>query len=223
VPSNLVQWSGLAALFGGVLGIVLTPPFALAYSLAFEGYADLPFWSDPIEALYPLNFSYGERVYYTYGRLYFLTLLPELLALYVLRRIRGGGSGALERWGFRLSLVGMWLAVIGVFTDYWVPVPPGFLLVLVGTIPLVAGFVLLGVGWPRVGAVPLWVTLVMVGAAVATFPVMFLLVFHLPSGPLLTFHLIWVALGYILWSGQGTLADQPSRVRKVPPAGLQVL
>ena len=213
MPSNLVRWSGLAALFGGVLGIVLTPPFALAYDLAFGSYADFPFWSAPVERLYPLYFSYGERVYYTYGRLYFLTLLPELLALFVLRRLRGGGSGAPERWGFRLSLVGMWLAVIGVFTDYWVPVPPGFLLVLAGTLPLVAGFVLLGEGWHRGGAVPLWVTLVMVGASVATFPVMFLLVFHLPSGPLLTFHLIWVALGYVLWSDLGTLDDQPSRVR----------
>jgi hypothetical protein len=212
MSSNLVRWSGLAALFGGVLGIVLTPPFALAYDLAFGAYADFPFWSDPVEALYPLYFSPGERVYYTYGRLYFLTLLPELLALHALRRLRRGGAGALERWGFRLSLVGMWLAVIGVFTDYWVPVPPGFLLVLIATLLLVAGFVLLGVGLGSSDAVPLWVTFVMIGAAVATFPVMFLLVFHLPSGPLLTFHVIWVTLGYVLWSGRGVLAAQPSRV-----------
>ena len=63
--------------------------------LAFGAYADLPFWAQSIEALYPLDFAYGERVYYTYGWLYFLTLLPELLSLYVLRRLRGGGSG---RW-----------------------------------------------------------------------------------------------------------------------------
>ena len=124
MSSNFIRWSGLAALLGGVLGIVLTPPFALAYELAFGAYADFPFWSAPVEALYPLYFSNGERVYYTYGRLYFLTLLPELFALHALRGERGSGSRALERWGFRLSLVGMWLAVIGVFTDFWVPVPP---------------------------------------------------------------------------------------------------
>jgi hypothetical protein len=213
MSSNLVRWSGLAALFGGVLGIVLTPPFALAYDLAFGVYADLPFWSEPVEALYPLYFSNGEGVYYTYGRLYFLTLLPELLVFHALRRLRGRESGPLGRWGFWLSLVGMWMAVIGVFTDYWVPVPPGYLLVIVATLPLVTGFVLLGVGWRRAGVVPLWVTLVMVGAALATFPVMFLLVYHVPSGPLLTFHVIWVTLGYVLWSGQGILANQPSRVR----------
>ena len=212
MSSVLVRFSGLAAILGGVLGIVLTPAFALAYSLAFEGYADLPFWSEAVKALYPLDFSYGERVYYTYGRLYFLTLLPELFALYVLRRLRSGGSGALETWGFRLSLVGMWLAVLGVFTDYWVPVPPGFWLVLVALVPLIAGFVSVGVGLRRSGAIPLWLTLVIIGAAVGSIPVMFFLIFHLPSGPLLTFHVIWIVLGYVLWSERGGLAEQPSRV-----------
>jgi hypothetical protein len=126
MSSNLARLSGLAAIAAGVVGIVMTPPFALAYSLAFEGYSDHPFWSEPITVLYPLDFSYGERVYYAYGRLYFLTLPPELFALYALHRSRSGGLGALERWGFRLSLVGMWPAVLGVFTDYWVHVPPGF-------------------------------------------------------------------------------------------------
>jgi hypothetical protein len=213
MSSNLVRWSGLAATVGGVLGIVLTPPFALAYISAFEGgYAALTFRSNLIDAPYPLDFSYGERVYYTYGRLYFLTLLPELLALYVLRRLRGGDSGALERWGFRLSLVGMWLVVIGVFTDYWMDMPPGFWAVIVATPFFGAGFVLLGVGWQKAGVVPLWVTLVMVGAAIGTSPVMFFLVLHWPSGPLLLLHLTCVALGYVLWSGQGDLTVQPSRV-----------
>jgi hypothetical protein len=126
VSSNLVRWSGLAAMLGGVLGIVLTPPFALAYDLAYPVYGAFPFWSPLAETLFPLDFADRERVYYTYGQLYFFTLPPELLALYTLRSLRSAGVGALERWGFRLSLVGMWLAVIGNVTDYWVPVPPGF-------------------------------------------------------------------------------------------------
>jgi hypothetical protein len=102
--------------------------------------------------------------------------------------------------------------VIGVFTDYWVPVPPGFFLVIVGTLPLVVGLVLLGLGLRRVAAVPHWVTLVMVGAAVGTVPVMFFVLFHVPSGPLLLSHAVWVVIGYVLWSGRGVLAAQPSRV-----------
>ena len=211
MSSGVIRWSGLAAMVGGILGAVLTFPFALAYDLAFPGNGAFPFWNPLAQALFPLDFASGEQVYYTYGRLYFLTLLPELLALYVLRRVRGRGLGAPERWGFRLSLVGMCLAVIGVFTDYWVPIPAGFLLVLVGTLPLVGGFVLLGVELRRVGVVPLWVALVVVGAAIATFPIMFFLVYHLPSGPLLTFHIIWIVLGYVLWSGRSVLVEQPSR------------
>lgn len=52
----------------------------------------------------------------------------------------------------------------------------------------------------------------MVGAAVGTVPVMFLLVFHVPSGPLLTFHIIWVALGALLWSEKTALMRRPTQV-----------
>jgi hypothetical protein len=212
VPSGLIRWVGLAAMVGGVLGIVLTAPFALAYDLAFGGYRNLPFWAPPVRTLFLLDFALGERVYYTYGRLYFLTLLPELLALHALRGARADEAGRLERWAFRSLLVGAWLAVVGVFTDYWVPVPPGFLLVLAATPLLVAGLVSLGVGLWRVDAVPRWFSLAMVGAGIGTIPVMLFLVFHLPSGPLLTFHIASVTLGYVLWSSRGVLAGQRSRV-----------
>ena len=72
-----------------------------------------------------------------------------------------------------MSLVGMWLAVLGVSTDYWVEVPPGFLWVIIATFFLVAGFVLLGLGLRRVDAIPRWVTLVMIGAGIGAVPVMF--------------------------------------------------
>ena len=86
------------------------------------------------------------------------------------------------------------------------------MLVLVATFPLVAGFVLLGVRWRKERAISLRVALVAVGAVMATFPVMYLLVSHLPSGPLLTFHPIWVVLGYVLLSAGGVVAGRHSRV-----------
>jgi hypothetical protein len=87
--SNMVRWCGLAAMLGVVLGPVLAH-----------------LWD-----------TYSSA-YHTYGRLYILSLPPELVALHVLRKLRAGGSGRIERWGFRVSLVGMWLMVIGVFLDY---------------------------------------------------------------------------------------------------------
>ena len=99
--ANFTRWSGLAAMLGGALGVVLGPVLAHLW----ESYSD----------------AYG-----TYSRLYFLSLPPELVGLYSLRKLRAGGSGALEKWGFRLLLVGMWVMVLGVFTDYWVDLFPGF-------------------------------------------------------------------------------------------------
>ncbi len=197
-----IRWGGLAAMLGGTLGVILTPPFAVASAFSYPGGAeDLPLWALWVKAAFPLDFASGERVYYTYGRLYFLTLLPELWALYALRALRGGGSGTLERWGCRSLLVGTWLAVVGVFTDYWTGTPPAFFAVILGTPLLMAGFALLGVGLRRSGAVPRRAILVMIGAAVGTPPAVLLLP-HVPSGFLLLSHVAWAVLGYMLWSGK---------------------
>ena len=102
--------------------------------------------------------------------------------------------------------------VIGVFSDYWVGADLGFLLEMVATPLLLAGFVVLGIGLQKAVSVPRWVGLIMVGAAVGTFPVTYFLVDHIPGGPLLLLHAVWVAIGYLLWSGGGVLADRPSRV-----------
>lgn len=200
-------------MLGGALGIILTPPFAVASAFSYPGGAeDLPFWAQWVKAMFPLDFASESRVYYTYGRLYLLTVLPELWALYALRGWRGGGSGTLEKWGLRLSLVGMWLAVVGVFTDYWTGTPPAFWAVFVGTPILMASFILLGVGLRRSGAVPRRVTFIMIGASLATIPVI-LLIPHIPSGFLLSFHAAWVALGYALWPGKGETVRECARAK----------
>jgi hypothetical protein len=33
------------------------------------------------------------------------------------------------------------------------------------------------------------------------------------SGGMVVFGLVWVAVGYVLWSGRGAPAEQPARVR----------
>ena len=77
-PSNLMRWAGLVAMLGGALGILLTPPFAYASFLAYARSATPPFWAPWTEAVFPLGFASEGHVYYTYGRAYFLTVLPEL-------------------------------------------------------------------------------------------------------------------------------------------------
>lgn len=80
---------------------------------------------------------------------------------------------------------------------------------------MVTGFILLGVGLLRASTLPLGVVLVMVGAAVGAFPVTFLLVDHVPGGPLLTFHVAWVVLGYVIWSGKGILPRKSIVVERI--------
>lgn len=201
MSSSTVRWGGLAAVLGGALGIMLTPPFAYASFLAYGGSAAPPFWAPWTEAVFPLGFASEGQVYYTYGRVYFLSVLPELWGLYALRRLRGGGSGVLERWGFRLSLIGLWVAVVGIFTDYWTDSPPGIVAELFGSLVLLVGFALLGVGFWRSKALPRWASFPMIGAGAGLVPVMVMLP-HAPSGLLLLFHVSWVVLGYVLWAGK---------------------
>ncbi len=210
--SNFIRWAGLAGLLSGALGIILTPPFAVASAFSHPGGAeDLPFWAPWVIAVFPLDFASGSQVYFTYGRLYFLTVLPELWALYALRRLRGGGSGGLEKWGFRVSLIGLWVVVVGIFTDYWTKTPPSIMAEVFGSLILLVGLVLLGFGLWKSKALPRWSSLTMISAGLGT-PLVILLIPHAPSGFLLLFHAAWVVLGYAVWSGGGTMARHPPHV-----------
>ena len=211
--SNFIRWAGLAAMLGAALGIILTPAFVVASAFSYPGGAeDLPSWTRLVTAVFPLDFASGSQVYFTYGRLYFLTVLPELWALHALRRLRGGRSGALEKWGFRLSLIGLWVVAVGIFTDYWTQTPPSIMAELFGSLILLVGFVLLGVGFWKSKALPRWASLPMIVAGPGLVPVMVVLP-HAPSGFLLLFHVAWVAVGYVLWSGKVAPVRQPAPVR----------
>ena len=98
MSSDLIRWAGPAAMLAAALGIILTPAFAVASAFSYPGGVEnLPSWARLVTAVFPpLDFASDEQVYFTYGRMYFLTVLTELWALYALRRLRGGGSGALE-------------------------------------------------------------------------------------------------------------------------------
>jgi hypothetical protein len=163
--------------------------------------------------MFPLDFAPAEQVYNTYGRVYFLTVLPELCGLYALRGLRGGGSGVLERWGLRLSLIGLWIVAAGIFTDYWTHTPPSIMAEVFGSLILLVGFTLLGVGFWKSKVLPRWASLSMIVAGPGLVPVMVVLP-HAPSGFLLLFHTAWVVLGYVLWSGKETLRQTPRETVK---------
>ena len=105
MASIVMRLSGLAAILGGELGIVLTP--ILMYQWAT--YSD----------------TYGY-----YGRAYFLVFLGCLLGLaglYALRRASMGTQDAskpdTERWVFGLTLVGLVVLLVGDILEYWSGTP----------------------------------------------------------------------------------------------------
>ena len=82
-----------------------------------------------------------------------------------------------------------------------------FPIVAVGGIGLMLGFALYGVATLRARVLPLWVGV----AFIVGVPIRYAL-FPIDPWGLTLFGLLWVALGYVLWSRREAVADQPSRV-----------
>ena len=101
---------------------------------------------------------------------------------------------------------------MGIFTDYWTHTPPSIMAELFGSLILLMGFVLLGVGFWKSKALPRWSSLPMIVAGPGTLLII-LLIPHAPSGFLLLYHAAWVAVGYVLWSGKIAPVRQSAPVR----------
>ena len=71
------------------------------------------------------------------------------------------------------------------------------------------GFVLLGAAALRAGVLPRWCGVLLM-VAVLGIPIYFALGNY---GGAILYGLLWLALGYVLWSQRGVEGDQPSRVR----------
>lgn len=108
-------------MLGSVLGIVVAPIITSAYSLSEQGGAEFaPPWEPTLSESLGFLFSFAspEAVYATYGKLCFLVFLGFLLGLVGLYNRRSGHTGRLEKWGFRLSFVGLALNLLGNLGDY---------------------------------------------------------------------------------------------------------
>ena len=184
--SGFIRWSGLAALVGGALWVVVFAAHAWGAS------------SGPVEGPPPASFR-GLGI-------------PGLLALLLIAsgfvgldrpswRGAGGGYGRLGRVGF--DLVG--LAVFVVFVS-----GSSEGIGLIGAFVLMVGSLLVGVAAMRTGLLPPWGAAALVAASLA-----FLLFdaqglrawFGVPYGA------AWVAVGYLMWTGTDRTAQQPARVR----------
>jgi hypothetical protein len=199
VSSVLVRFSGLAAILGGVLGIVLTP--ILTY-----------LWAT------------NSDVYGYFGRAYFLVFLgclSGLAGLYARRRTSIGSlttSDDAEGWVFVLMLIGLVLALVGDVLEYWgggagegftqVQVK-GFTVEIAGLAVVLFGSVAFGVIYRRANLLPRFMPWLLIAAG----PVgLVLSIPHIPSGTMFLFCCAWVVSGYLLLTGQVASAQRPVRV-----------
>jgi hypothetical protein len=105
--SMLERWGGLAALLGGILGIVYAPFYALAYFATEDGASssESEFASQWAGALRPvlkpfLEFAAPNTVYLTYGKTMTFVTLGWMAAMLLLHARHSAPGRRLERWGF---------------------------------------------------------------------------------------------------------------------------
>ena len=140
----------------------------------------------------------------------YLGMLGGLVGLHA-RQVES--YGRLGTVGFFLAFAGAALAFVGQATSGifphngalgWLFSDPGFGF-LVGLLLVSLGLVLLGVATLQARVLPRWcgigLVVLVVFSALGAY------------GGFVAFGLIWLALGYALWSQLGTSIEQPSRVR----------
>ena len=146
------------------------------------------------------------------GALLLLAALLTLGGLVGLHALQGANYGRIGRAGFYAAAVGLLVQALGALVMLmgseavllqWLVAPAGSLAVMVG-------LVLYGGATWQAGVLARWCGL---GLIVAP-PVAFYMNSKVFYGSLALFGVLWVALGYVLWSRRGMPTEQqPSRVR----------
>lgn len=172
-----VRACGLAAVIMAAASVVLAPLNALARMQTESGRSDLEnefagWWAEPaLRTLGPwiLDFGSPDIVYLTYGKFYAVAVAAVIACAVAARSRRPANVRWTERWGWRLTLAGFALVLLGQVAFYWIlgtwwtvaggnPDSPWgdwvYVLVLLGLLVGIPGGILLGIGLLRAGFRP---------------------------------------------------------------------
>ncbi len=200
--SALIRWGGLAAMLGGTLWVIGTliqaskPRGCIAQECAFRPMRE----TGALDGILTL--------------LAVLLLAVGAVGLVTLIR-RSGRFGRAGKAGVLIGAVGAALLVIVILIQAMFygggeefPLWPPF--VITGLLALVVGFVLVGITILRAGVLPRWVAVLIIVGALA------MLGFNDQTWRALMaipFGVAWVAVGYVMWSGESEVVQRPARVR----------
>jgi hypothetical protein len=184
---NLIRWSGLAAILGGVLWI------AGAIQTGFKPRGCL---GDEC-AFMPLRESGPIDIVLLYVAMLFLVVGVAGL---VIHTRNAGRFGRLGWMGLVASLVGVVLLMISSLVEAVFFAGGDFFSLIPGGLVLLVGFLLLVITILRARVLPLWVAVLLVVGTLA------MLVANDQNAQVflaIPFGIAWVAVGYVLWCGKG--------------------
>lgn len=208
--SSFVRWAGLFAMLSGIVGILYFPFHAVAYFATAEGAQSLdnPWvaaWSRAFRELAGplLTFAPADVVYITYGKVTPVVVLGFLAGLVAVHIHQAGSGLRLERWAFRVALIGNVLMLAGAFGEYYTgALELSFLfLSLPGILIYLLGISLFGIGIHRADTVLRAGAWLLIVGGFPGLPVLTYFVVGHFSGGILLLDIAWIVLGRALWTG----------------------
>ena len=141
-----------------------------------------------------------------------VAVLLTLVGLAGLHALQKGRYGFIGRVGFYTLFVAYMVQILSIVVFFLTESEVFFRWLLwIGYVGLLVGFVLFGAATGRAGVLPRWCGDMLIIA----FPVTIILA---PYGDVV-YGLVWLVLGYILWSRRGEAGERPTHARARQTAG----
>lgn len=196
-----VSWERIGLVGGGLVCLLATPWFALAYSSAYgvsAGEAPPP-WADWFDWPTLITADTSVSVYNLYGIIFGVALAVVVVSLAVAVR-REVAAGTATRRAWRVITAGLGAVAVGSILEYgfgdYLDPTWGFLLENLGFLTVIIGTVLLAVPLKRENRVGLAAGIVVAVSGLVGMAVGLVLIGHLPSGPALIPILVCVVIGF---------------------------